>query len=191
MRGTGWWPGARSRVAPELALERQPAVVAGGAQGAQRLAAELSATEVLDPDADPPLGVRIRELNGGSGADVAIELSGSDRALQGALASVGLGATVVAVGFYQGGAASLRLGEEFHHNRLTLVGSMGAWGAPHRHAPLWHRGRVMATITRLLYSDRVSVQGLLDRRFEFADAPAAYRWIDAHPQAAVKVALTY
>jgi 2-desacetyl-2-hydroxyethyl bacteriochlorophyllide A dehydrogenase len=157
----------------------------------RRLAAGLGATEVLDPDTDVPLGVRIRELNGGTGVDVALELSGSDRALQGALASVGLGATVVAAGFYQGGAAGLRLGEEFHHNRLTLVGSMGAWGAPHRHAPLWHRRRVMETATQLLYADRVSVDGLLDHRFAFADAPAAYRWIDEHPQAAVKVALTY
>jgi hypothetical protein len=26
------------------------------------------------------------------------------------------------------------LGEEFHHNRLSLIASIGAWGAPHRHA---------------------------------------------------------
>jgi 2-desacetyl-2-hydroxyethyl bacteriochlorophyllide A dehydrogenase len=157
----------------------------------RRLAAGFGASEVLDPDAEPPLGVRVRERNGGVGVDVAIELSGSDRGLQGALASVGLGATVVAAGFYQGGAAGLRLGEEFHHNRLTLVGSMGAWGAPHRHAPLWHRRRVVGTATQLLYADHVSVEGLLERRFPFADAPDAYAWMDAHPQGAVKVALTY
>ena len=58
-------------------------------------------------------------------------------------------------------------------------------------APLWNRRRVMDTATRLLYTDRVSVDGLLARRFPFDQAPAAYRWIDEHPQAAVKVALTY
>ena len=26
------------------------------------------------------------------------------------------------------------LDEEFHHNRLSLIVSIGAWGAPHRHA---------------------------------------------------------
>jgi threonine dehydrogenase-like Zn-dependent dehydrogenase len=98
---------------------------------------------------------------------------------------------VVAAGFYQGGAAHLRLGEEFHHNRLSLIASIGAWGAPDRHAPLWDRRRMMATATRLLYTERVSVQGLLGRTFAFGDAPAAYRWIDEHPQAAVKVALAY
>jgi hypothetical protein len=24
-------------------------------------------------------------------------------------------------------------GEEFHHNRLSLIASIGAWGTPHRH----------------------------------------------------------
>ena len=105
--------------------------------------------------------------------------------------AAGLGATVVAAGFYQGGAANVRLGEEFHHNRLSLIASIGAWGAPLRHAPLWNRRRVMATATRLLYTDRVSIEGLLTRRFPFDQAPAAYRWIDEHPQGAVKVALTY
>jgi hypothetical protein len=84
------------------------------------------------PDGDPPLGLRIRELNGG---------------------------TVVAAGFCQGGAANLRLGEEFDHNRLSLIASIGAWGAPDRHVPLWHRRRVMDTATRLLSTDRISVLG--------------------------------
>jgi threonine dehydrogenase-like Zn-dependent dehydrogenase len=90
-----------------------------------------------------------------------------------------------------GGAGNVRLGEEFHHNRLSLIASIGAWGAPHRKAPLWNRRRVMDTATRLLYTDRVSIDGLLTRRFPFDQAPAAYRWIDEHPRAAVKVALTY
>ncbi len=157
----------------------------------RELAAGLGATHVLDPLGDSPVGLRVRELNGGAGVDVAIEVSGSDRGLQGALAAAGLGATVVAAGFYQGGAANVRLGEEFHHNRLSLIASMGGWGAPDRHAPLWHRRRVMDTAMRLLYTGSVSVDGLLGRCFAFDDAPAAYRWIDEHPQAAVKVALTY
>jgi 2-desacetyl-2-hydroxyethyl bacteriochlorophyllide A dehydrogenase len=157
----------------------------------RKLALDLGATEVLDPAGEPPVGLAIRELNGGAGVDVAIEVSGSDRGLQGALAAAGLGGTVVAAGFYQGGAANVRLGEEFHHNRLSLIASIGGWGAPDRHAPLWGRRRVMETATRLLYTDQVSVAGLLGRTFAFEEAPAAYRWIDEHPQAAVKVALTY
>jgi 2-desacetyl-2-hydroxyethyl bacteriochlorophyllide A dehydrogenase len=155
----------------------------------RELAASFGASNVVDPGAD--LGVRIRDLNDGRGVDVAIEVSGSDRGLQGALSAAGLGATVVAAGFYQGGAANLRLGEEFHHNRLTLIASAGGWGVPNRHAPLWDRRRVLSTATRLLYTDRVSVAGLLDRHFPFEEAASAYKLLDEQPGAAVKVALDY
>jgi 2-desacetyl-2-hydroxyethyl bacteriochlorophyllide A dehydrogenase len=155
------------------------------------LAAGLGASHVLDPNAELPVGLQIRERNQGHGVDVAIEVSGLDRGLQGALAAAGLGGTVVAAGFYQGGAVNLRLGEEFHHNRLSLIASVGAWGAPSRHAPLWDRRRMLDTAMRLLYSDRVVVEGWLGRRFRFDQAPAAYRWLDEHPLDAVKVALVY
>lgn len=155
------------------------------------LATGFGATHVLDPSNSGPLGLAVREWNNGRGVDVAIDVSGSDRGLQGALAAAGLGGTVVAAGFYQGGAADLRLGEEFHHNRLSLIASIGAWGAPHRNAPLWNRRRVLETAVALLYTDRVSVKGLLDRRVPFDEAPEAYRWLDAHPHGAVKIGLEY
>ena len=135
--------------------------------GRRALAVRFGATDVLDPTADEPVG------------------------LQGALGAAGLSATVVAAGFYQGGAAHLHLGEEFHHNRLSLIASIGGWGTPNRHAPLWDRRRVLDVATRLLYTDRVSVAGLLDRTVPFDQAPQAYSWLDEHPQEAVKVALDY
>ena len=155
------------------------------------LALGFGATDVLDPTADETVALQVRDRNHGRGVDVAIDVSGSDRGLQGALEAAGLGATVVAAGFYQGGAANLHLGEEFHHNRLSLIASIGGWGTPNRHAPLWDRRRVLDVATRLLYTDRVSVEGLLTRTFPFAEAPEAYRWLDGHPQEAVKVALDY
>jgi 2-desacetyl-2-hydroxyethyl bacteriochlorophyllide A dehydrogenase len=157
----------------------------------RKLAEGFGASHVLDPAGEPSVGLRIRDLNERRGVDVAIDVSGSDRGLQGALSAPGLGGKVVAAGFYQGGAGNVRLGEEFHHNRLSLIASIGAWGAPHRHAPLWDRRRVLATALRLLYTDRVSVDGLLDRRFPFDQAPAAYRWLDEHPLDAVKIAFVY
>jgi threonine dehydrogenase-like Zn-dependent dehydrogenase len=62
------------------------------------LAARFGATHVLDA-ADDKLGLTVRDRNGGHGVDVAIEVSGSDRGLQGALSAAGLGGTVVAAGF--------------------------------------------------------------------------------------------
>jgi 2-desacetyl-2-hydroxyethyl bacteriochlorophyllide A dehydrogenase len=155
------------------------------------LAVKFGATDVIDPTADEPVGLQVRDRNHGRGVDVAIDASGSDRGLQGALGAAGLSATVVAAGFYQGGAAHVHLGEEFHHNRLSLIASIGGWGTPNRHAPLWDRRRVLDVATRLLYTDRVSVAGLLDRTVPFDQAPEAYAWLDEHPQEAVKVALDY
>ena len=155
------------------------------------LATKFGATDVLDPALDESIGLQVRDRNHGRGVDVAIDVSGSDRGLQGALEAAGLGATVVAAGFYQGGAGNLRLGEEFHHNRLSLIASIGGWGTPNRYAPLWDRRRVLDVALRLLFTDRVSVDGLLERTVPFDSAPEAYAWLDEHPQEAVKVGLEY
>jgi 2-desacetyl-2-hydroxyethyl bacteriochlorophyllide A dehydrogenase len=157
----------------------------------RELATKFGATDALDPISDEPVGLQIRSRNARRGVDVAIDVSGTDRGLQDALAAAGLGATVVAAGFYQGGAANLRLGEEFHHNRLSLIASIGGWGTPNRHAPQWDRRRVLDVATRLLFTDRVAVDGLLERTFPFDRAAEAYAWLDEQPQGAVKVALDY
>ena len=49
----------------------------------RKLAAGLGASHVLDPANEHPVGLQIRDLNDGAGVDVAIEVSGSDRGLQG------------------------------------------------------------------------------------------------------------
>ena len=160
--------------------------------GRRELALALGADAALDPRAaEAGTGVALRRDAGGRGADIAIETSGAAAGLHDAIACVGLGGRVVAVGFYQGGADALRLGEEWHHNRLDLVSSMGAWAAPHRAYPAWDRPRIMRTVLGLLASGRVEVDALPTRTFPFAQAVEAFRWLDEHPNEAVKVALTY
>ena len=156
------------------------------------LALELGATAAHDPRAaEPSTGVVVKRALGGRGVDVAIETSGTDAGLHDAMACAHLGGTVVAVGFYQGGAARLRLGEEWHHNRLTLLSSMSGWGAPHRSAPAWDRRRLVAAVAGLLFSGALDTERLPTRTFRFEEAEAAYRWLDAHPADAVKVSLSY
>ena len=155
------------------------------------LALELGAHTAVDPtEAGDGAGAAIKRA-GGRGLDVAIETSGTAAGVHDAIAAAGLGGRVVTVGFYQGGADAVRLGEEWHHNRLDMVSSMGAWGAPHRSYPAWDRPRVMQTVVDLLAAGAVRVDGLPVRRFPFDQAAEAYRWLDANPNEAVKVALTY
>jgi threonine dehydrogenase-like Zn-dependent dehydrogenase len=81
----------------------------------------LGAHQMLDPHS-VDVGLALKQAGGG--ADVAIEFSGSYTALQQAVRSVCMGGLVVAAGFYQGEARGLNLGEEWLHNRITMVASM-------------------------------------------------------------------
>jgi 2-desacetyl-2-hydroxyethyl bacteriochlorophyllide A dehydrogenase len=159
--------------------------------GRRELALELGAHAAVDPtSARDGAGAAIKRA-GGRGLDLAIETSGAAAGLHEAIAAAGLGGRVVTVGFYQGGAEPLRLGEEWHHNRLDMISSMGAWGAPHRSHPAWDRPRVMRTVVDLFAAGRLRVDALPVRSFPFEQAVEAYAWLDEHPTEAVKVALTY
>src|SRR5918999_2081259 len=58
-------------------LEGIPNVFAVDPDPARReLAARLGASHVLDPSAEEPVGLQLRDLNQGHGVDVAIEVSG-------------------------------------------------------------------------------------------------------------------
>ena len=85
------------------------------------LARTFGATPLLATEGD--LALAVREHTGAAGPDRVIELTGAYSALHQAIRVAGVGGTVVAAGFYQGPATALALGEEFHHNRVTLVAS--------------------------------------------------------------------
>jgi threonine dehydrogenase-like Zn-dependent dehydrogenase len=157
----------------------------------RELALALGADEAHDPRLAPEGPGAAYKRAAGRGVDVALETSGSDAGLHDAVACTGLGGTVVTVGFYQGGAGRLRLGEEWHHNRLTMVSSMGAWDAPHRDHPAWTRARIMAAVVELLGSGAVRTDLLPVRRFPFEDAPDAFAWLDRHPDDALKLILAH
>lgn len=57
---------------------------------------------------------------GNPGADVVFECTGFPAALHNAIAAAKKQANVLAIGFHQGGAADVRLGEEFHHSGINV-----------------------------------------------------------------------
>lgn len=162
----------------------------------REMAAKFGVDEVIDPtERDPAEFLKFRGAANGRqgpcGADVVIEASGHTAALPGALRCAHMGGTVVTLGYYQGGTASLHLGEEWHHNRLNLVSSMAVWGCPSRFYPMWDRRRASRTVIDLLERGLVNVDGLITQRFPYAQAPDAYAFIDDHPEETIKVVLTY
>lgn len=168
-------------LAAEARLGDRVAVFGQGVIGllATRLAA-LSGAEVAAIDAQPRRlavaramgavetvvahvaggpGAAVRAWSGG-GVDSAIELSGNDSALHEAVRSVVVDGTVVVSGFYQGGAEHLRLGEEFHHNRVRLVASQIS-GTPLSLGARWDQRRLVRTFMRQVEAGRVDTGALV------------------------------
>jgi threonine dehydrogenase-like Zn-dependent dehydrogenase len=156
----------------------------------RRLAETLGADRTFDPTACD-VGLEIKASSEQRGADVAIEFSGQYAALHQALRCVRLAGAVVAAGFYQGGAEALRLGEEWHHNRLTLVSSMTGWGSPHRDHPRWDRLRLRSTAAQLLAGGVLRTDVLVTHRFPFERAAEAYALLDNRPDEVLRLVLTY
>jgi len=147
------------------------------------------AEEALDPT-ELDVGVEIKKMTGGRGVDVSIEASGNYAALHQAIRCTGFGGTVGALAFYQGEALGLRLGEEFHMNRLNLV-STRACSDPNRDHPRWDEGRILATCIRLMQEGKLRVEGLIEPVVTFERCAEAYRWIDEHPEGTIKMGVVY
>lgn len=154
------------------------------------LAKKLGANEVYDP-IEQNIGKEIKSLGPEGGPDIAIEVSGNYNALHDAIRSVRMAGTVVAAGFYQGDAVGLRLGEEWHHNRVTMYSSMGVWKCPHRDYPSWNRARIHETIKTLFQEKKLNIDGFITHRIPFQKASEAYELIDKNPKEVIKVVLTY
>jgi 2-desacetyl-2-hydroxyethyl bacteriochlorophyllide A dehydrogenase len=133
---------------------------------------------------------QVRDLTEGRGADVAIEISGAYPALHEALRTVAVGGRVVASGFYQGDGAGLRLGDEFHHNRVQLVCSQ-IGGVPPQLSHRWDVERLQRGFLRLVADGLVDTASLVSHRVPVEDAAGAYELLDRRPADALQVVLEF
>ena len=118
----------------------------------RRDVAEALGCAVLDPaGGDPAVAVksRWRRGPGDRGADVVFQCRGRASALRLAMRLLRPQGTVVDLAFYQGGAGELRLGEEFHHNGLSVrCAQIGR--VPRGLAAAWDRERLSAETVSML-----------------------------------------
>jgi threonine dehydrogenase-like Zn-dependent dehydrogenase len=155
----------------------------------RELARELGTSVLLDP-AESQVAERLRELTDARGADVCLEASGSTAALHEAVRSCAYAGRVVALGFYQGGAEALRLGEEFHHNRISLVCSQIGSVAPEL-ATRWDRKRLVQTFMRLVLEGRVRCSELITHRVPLSAAAELFRLLDERPGEILQAVLDF
>ncbi len=156
----------------------------------RRKMAESFGAISLDPTA-VDVALAVHDATGGRGADVAIESSGNQKGIHEAIRCAGFAGRVVTLGFYQGGAPDLRLGEEWHHNRVTMLSSMSVWLCPSRYYPQWEIMRSFETVLDLFERRELDVSKMISHKIPFKDGAEAYRLIDEHPERVVRVALVY
>ena len=158
--------------------------------GRRELATAMGASLALDA-ADPafPVADAVKRVVP-DGADVTIELSGSYRALHEAVRVTAPGGRVIAAGFYQGEAEGLRLGEEFHHNRIELVSSQ-IGGVPAGLAGRWTPERLHRSFMGLVFDGRVDVAPLVKHVVPCGEVAAAYRLLDQRPAEALQTVLDF
>jgi 2-desacetyl-2-hydroxyethyl bacteriochlorophyllide A dehydrogenase len=146
---------------------------------------------VLDPAAEPDVARPLKQEFGG--VDAAIECSGNIGTLQTAIRAVRQCGRVVCVGFYGPADARLHLGEEFFHNRVSLLASLPAmsWDNPVRgpSALRW------ADLRRLVVEDfragKIDARGIIDPVMPFNEAARAVKRIAESPATVLKVALSH
>jgi threonine dehydrogenase-like Zn-dependent dehydrogenase len=184
----------------------------------REVALALGADLALDPLAEGDAGLAVRRLTGPRvgadvpspvervrvrggywetptqtgqlGVDVAVEVSGSSRALHDAIRATRFGGTICVLSYYGRDAAGLHLGEEFHINRLKLV-SARAESLPLRDAPAWNLARLVDVALGWLASGRLRTDGIVWPVVPFADAVEAYRAIDEHPERSIKLVIRF
>ncbi len=153
------------------------------------LARQVGADVALNAkECDP--AVEIKNLTGKRGVDVAIDISGAYSALHSAIRCIQMCGLIVSASYYSG-TPQIELGAEWHHNRPTFVSSMPVWGNPHRCHPLWDLKRTEETALRLLENGRLITDPLISKRYRYADAVAAYQFVDQHPEETLKTLLYY
>jgi threonine dehydrogenase-like Zn-dependent dehydrogenase len=94
------------------------------------------------------------------------------------------------MGFFQGETRGLRLGDEFHHNRIELVSSQISGVAPeasHR----WSKLRLWKTAIQLQHDRRLNLLPLITDRVPFDQAPALFDRLDRGDPAVLQSVLEF
>lgn len=182
--------GVPGQIVLQAARASGAAVVGVDPVASRRAMAErLGADRTLDPTAGS-ISDAIKGETGGRGADICIEVSGAAPALAEAMRTVAYASRVVAMGFFQGEARGLQLGDEFHHNRIELISSQISGVAPeasHR----WSKLRLWQTAVRLQHEGRLNLLPLITDTVPFAEAPALFARLDQGDPAILQSVLDF
>ena len=154
------------------------------------LATDLKAIDLAINASDGSAAEQIKDITNKRGADVSIEVTGATRALNEAIRATAYASRVVAMGFYQGEATGLFLGEEFHHSRINVVCSQISGVAPEA-SYRWNRIRLYQTIMRLQAEGVLTLKPLITHMFPFDQTAEAFATIVQQPAETLQVVIDF
>jgi threonine dehydrogenase-like Zn-dependent dehydrogenase len=156
----------------------------------RRAAAEGLGLQAVDdtPDVARELKARWRHGPGDHGADVVFQCRGQATALATALRCLRPQGTVVDLAFYTGGAGAVALGEEFHHNGLSIrCAQIGR--VPRGLTGSWDRRRLSGETVALLDDHGAQVrEHVLTDVVAFDRAPAVFAELSERRREVISVA---
>ena len=155
-------------------------IVADTRDDALARAASAGATATVNP-AREPLAERVLELTGGAGADVTIEFTGTQGALEVVGACTRMSGTLVIAGYHQGPPRQVPLAD-WNWNAFRIA------NAHFRDVATILRG--LRAGMRLVSSGRLSLVGLVTHRFPLASIDEAFRTAIEKPEGFVKATVT-
>ncbi len=170
-------------------------VVVADPTPARREVAEKLGLVAVDDGPDTPAWSTCKERwshgPGDHGADVAFQCRGLDTALATALKALRPQGTVIDLAFYQGGAGAVHLGEEFHHNGLTLrCAQIGR--VPRGLDRTWTRDRLCAATLDLLSARGDDVRDhLVTDLVPFEEGPRFLTEVSERRRSTVQAVLTF
>jgi threonine dehydrogenase-like Zn-dependent dehydrogenase len=125
------------------------------------------------------------------GADLVFQCRGQAAVLHEALRALRPQGTVIDLAFYTGGAPELRLGEEFHHNGLTIrCAQIGR--VPRGLAGVWNRQRLAAETILLLIAEQAAVrERLVSDVVPLREAPEVILELARRERRALQVVLDF
>ena len=184
--------GAIGQIAIQLAKKAGASVVIGVDPIEHRCAiAKRHGADFCFNPIGTDIGLEIKKLTGKQGADVIIETSGNDDALQAALRGIAYGGTISYVAFAKPFHEGFNLGREAHFNNAKIVFSR-ACSEPNPDYPRWNRKRIEETCWQLLMNGYLNCEDLIDPVVTFHDSAQSYmKYVDRQPELSIKMGVTF
>ncbi|MGC9311715.1 MAG: zinc-dependent alcohol dehydrogenase [Sediminispirochaetaceae bacterium] len=153
------------------------------------LALQMGADDVFSPE-EWDVGRELKLRTGGTGVDVAVELSGSAAALQECLRGTAFGGTVVCGAFPAPYPPGLDFGAEAHMNCLTILFSRAA-SDPNREHPRWCSDRIETECRLLIDAGLIDGSGIIDRVVPYDEFKREYEMVMADPARTIKLGIVF